>query len=219
MDHLNSRASWHAGIALAFLLSTSSHAAISMTDIQIWAGTGPNQAALVIDWADGQPALVWGFRWEKDVSKNGTDLLLAVVGADPRLHVPGLSTASNFIGTIEFDANADGIYERSGTNTGAPTFSPYWGYLVNNAVYNDPVDFHLNAHLLPPNGNPYTTGSWEDSSTGIFDRPLANGSWDGYVLGNFGARALEPVPAMPLPESSITSTLILALAVLGWRRK
>ena len=35
-------------------------------DIQLWAGTGANEAAMVIDWNDGKSdeSLVWGYRWD-----------------------------------------------------------------------------------------------------------------------------------------------------------
>lgn len=226
MKKNNSRALGCGGLALAWLLSASSQAAISMTDIQIWAGSGPNQAALVIDWADGGPALVWGFRWSNGATPNGTDMLMAVIGADARLRVPGLNPGTNFINTIEFDADGNGISERSQTTSAGP----YWGYVVNNDVYNDPVDFNLNSHIVPPNltvipnGNPFDGGAWVDSSTGLFDRPLVNGSWDGFAYGEFnlstftGPSPASPIAAIPVPEPGMLWGVGLVLLAFYTRR-
>lgn len=218
MNKQTSRASWRAGLALAFLLSDTSHAAISLSDIQLWAGSGPNQAALVIDWGDARPALLWGFRWADGLSPTGNDLLRAIVGVDSRLRVPGLNAGTNFISTMEYDADGDGLYERSQTGS----LGPYWGYVVNNDVYYDPVDFHLNAHLLPPNGNPYAGGAWVDSSTGILDRPLANGSWDGFAFGAFSFTTfLGPQPGLPIaavPEPAALWVLG-SVVIIGQRRR
>ncbi len=226
MKNRNSRVFGCGGMALALLLSASAQAAITMTDIQIWAGSGPNRAALVIDWSDGGPALVWGFRWSNGATPNGTDMLMAVIGADARLRVPGLNPSTNFINTIEFDADGNGIFERSQSTSAGP----YWGYVVNNDVYYDPVDFHLNSHIVSPNltvvpnGNPFDGGAWVDSSTGIFDRPLANGSWDGFAYGEFnlstftGPSPASPIPALPVPEPGMLWGVGLVLLAFYTRR-
>ena len=78
--------------ALALLCSaTFARSAISFTDIRLWAGTAPgegtSQAALVVDFHDGQPGLVWGYRWPAQESRTGQDMLAAILGADPGLAV------------------------------------------------------------------------------------------------------------------------------------
>ena len=65
-------------------------------DIEFWVGTGANRAALVIDWVEGStepPALVWGYRW--DGTARGSDMLTAIVAADPRLFAKLGGTPSN----------------------------------------------------------------------------------------------------------------------------
>lgn len=205
-------------LALACVLSAQCQAAISFSDIQIWAGSGTNQAGLVIDWGDGSAPLLWGYRWDGPAAPTGRDMLMAVVGADSRLDVPGLSPATAFVNRIRYDADNNGSYERDATGN----FTNYWGYSVNNAVFFHPTDFSLNSHIVPPNltvipnGNPYDTGSWVGSSTGLADRPLVNGSWDGFAFGSFNLTTFSdpapglPVPAIPVPEP----TTLLGLAAV-----
>ena len=220
MKHKNLLACKGWALALACLLTSPVRAAISVTDIQIWAGSGPHQAALVIDWADGSPALLWGYRWADGANPTGNDLLRAIMGVDSRLRVPGLDAATNFISAMEYDADGNGIYERSQTSA----LGPYWGYTVNNEVYYDPVDFHLNSHLLPPNGNPYDGGAWVDSSTGILDRPLADSSWDGFAFGDFsfttftGPQPAAPVAALSVPEPVNLWRLVVCALIVRRRR-
>jgi hypothetical protein len=54
-------------------------------DIQIWAGSGINRSALVIDWNNGasNEAMVWGYRW--DGPGKVWDMLEAIRRSDPRL--------------------------------------------------------------------------------------------------------------------------------------
>ena len=208
--------------ALAYLLASPSHAAISFADIQLWAGSGSNQAAVVVDWSDGQSPLVWGYRWTDGASPKGSDMILAILGLDSRLSFSGTDFLSNF----GFDADLNGTKDRfKGGFNG--TTGEYWRYAVNNDVYNHPTDFLLNSHIVPPNttviqnGNPYAAtspGTWIDSSTGVLDRPLVNGSWDGFVYSVFGgAGPALPIPASPIPEPS--SLLALGMVTLLMRRK
>lgn len=207
-------------LALACVLSAQCQAAISFSEIQIWAGSGTNQAGLVIDWGDGSAPLLWGYRWDGPAAPTGRDMLMAVVGADARLNVPGLTPATTFVNRFRYDADHNGSYERDAT--GGST--NYWGYSVNNAVFFHPTNFSLNSHIMPPNGNPYETGSWVGSSTGMADRPLANGSWDGFAYGSFNLTTFSDpapglaVPAIPVPEPTTLLGLAAVLFLCKRRR-
>jgi hypothetical protein len=211
----------HLRVALALLLSaTFTRAAISFTDIRLWAGpaAGPgiNEAAIVIDFHDGSPGVIWGFRWPSAETRTGQDMLAAILGADPRLTVD----STFFPNSISLGGRS-----RSFSDNGTPANfldDSYWGYWVNNDVFYHPADFNLNSHIVPPAtqvvplGNPYEAGHWVESSTGAAARPLVNGSWDGWAYGVFGTQAGEPVPA---PEPAGSGLVLLGGGMLLFTRR
>ncbi|MGO8676767.1 MAG: hypothetical protein ACLQVX_12960 [Limisphaerales bacterium] len=86
-------------LALAGGLAICNAHAISLDAIQLWAGSGTNRAALVIEWSTPEiltdttvPApiadktLVWGYRFDA-TNATGTQMLRAILAADPRLYV------------------------------------------------------------------------------------------------------------------------------------
>jgi len=111
--------------------------ALSLNDIQFWAGNGTNQAAFVVHWSAPEfrnnssvespvanQTLVWGFRWNSTATAE--DLLNALAATDSRL-VPIISPPSMFgisVLGFAFDLNANGIVGiKNGTNvlTKSPT--------------------------------------------------------------------------------------------------
>ena len=97
-------------LALAGVFVLTSAPAATLNDVQFWAGSGTNQAALVIDWNDGKSAesLLWGYRWNG--AATGLDMFESVVNADPRLYA--------HIGAFSFGASVLGIgYELNGNGT------------------------------------------------------------------------------------------------------
>jgi len=219
-----------AALACAVIAPITARAATTLDAVDFWAGAAPgpgiHQAALVIDFdypgaPAGAPSLIWGYRWPAHETRTGRDLLAAVIAADPRLEATGLEFG--FIDTLRYDADLDGTPDFT-----HPGFDPrtgrYSGYWVNNAVAQGTPPFFSDArHLLPPNGNPFATespGSWVFSSTGLADRPLADGSWDGWV---YAAEALggprRPVAAAAVPEPAVPLLLAAALFRLAGRRR
>ncbi len=71
-------------ILLATFLTAVSLEAFTLDDIHFWSGTGPNRAAVVLDWNDGSLSLAWGVRWQGD-APSLADALLAIDHEDPRL--------------------------------------------------------------------------------------------------------------------------------------
>lgn len=222
-----SRTAGIAGLIAALLTAApAAPAALSFTDIRIWAGEaagpGVSEAALVVDWGDGSVPQVWGYRWRQGERRTGLDMLASVAGVDRRLAVQGLE--AGFVLGFGWDGDGDGVPERSlsFSDNGTPadfTDDLYWNYSVNNEVYYHPDDFTRNSHIVPPAtevvplGNPYAADNpapWIQSSTGPADRELAAGSWDGWAYGPY-----LTVPAEPVPEPSAVvlglSGLMLAL--------
>lgn len=209
-----------AGVCAGVLLFTASaYGAFTLSDVQFWAGVAPgpdvNEAVLVIDWNDGSTPLAWGYRWLAGETKTGADMLSAIVGADPLLEVEGVE--GNFVMSVAYAG-------RIQINLPVQPYT-YWQYWVNNEVIEGTPDnfFEDAGHLLPPNGNPYDgdgLGKWVASSTGLMDRPLANGSWDGFVFGNYGETAGpgEPVAAPVVPEPAVLS-LLAGVGVWRLRRR
>jgi len=208
-------------VALTILCSaTFARSAVSFADIRLWAGAadGPDtsEAALVVDFRDGSPGLVWGYRWPSGETRTGQDMLMAVLGTDNRLQVDS---------TFFPNAFSYGVRSQAYSDNGTPANfldDIYWGYWVNNDVYYHPTDFLLNSHIVPPAtqvvplGNPYEAGRWVESSTGLAARPLIDGSWDGWVYGVYATRPGEPVPAIPEPQAAV---LLMAGAILRPRRR
>lgn len=202
-------------------------AAFTMADIRLWAGapTGPGvqSAALVVDWNDGQAPLAWGYRWIGS-NQTGRDMLRAIAAADPRFTLQGLQTG--FVSNFAFDVDLNGQPERF--RPGWDGVSKFWTYSVNNAVFTDPNDFSKNSHIVPPNtkvvpnGDPFalsSAGRWISSSTGVLERPLVDGSWDGFRYDDGSGAIDEPVAASPIPEPSSALFLVMSLACLATRRR
>lgn len=207
--------------ALLLLCSvTIARSAVTFADIRLWAGAAPgpgvNEAALVVDFRDGSPGVVWGYRWTAQQTRTGQDMLNAIIGADPGLGVDNSFFPNAFI---------YGARTQSYSDNGTPmdfTDDRYWGYWVNNEVYYHPTDFLQNSHIVPPAtevvplGNPYVPGHWVESSTGGAARPLVNGSWDGWVYGPYQTQPGDALAAVP---EAGTATLLSVFLLAGLARR
>ena len=114
-------------LAGTFLLATPGAAATFLiSDVTNWigpaAGPGINQAVLVLDWADAQPAWAWGYRWDASQSKTGADLLTAVLGVESRL--TATVSGAGFVSNVGWSGTRfQGDYN--------PGTGQYWNYFVN----------------------------------------------------------------------------------------
>jgi hypothetical protein len=68
-----------------FAILTTSSYAFSLSDIRLWAGSGTNEAGLVIDFNDNgnRRSFAWGYRWNGTAT--GEDLIRAVDSLDNQL--------------------------------------------------------------------------------------------------------------------------------------
>ncbi len=208
-----------AAAAVLLMTAGAGRGAVSLTDVRWWAGSpagpGVSEAALVIDWRDGTPGLVWGYRWPSEESRTGRDMLEAVLGLDP-----GLTVDSTFFpGTMAWGGRS-----RSYDDAGTASYldDRYWNYWVNNEVFLHPTDFMQNGHVVPPAtvvvplGSPFGSGRWVESPTGLADRPLVNGSWDGWAFGEYGSLPGVPVA---VPEPGVWGMVVTGFCVLAMRRR
>ncbi len=198
----------------------------TLDDIQIWAGSGANRAALVIDWNDGKEpeSLLWGYRW--DGTATGLDMLQAVVGADARLFahlgqfvwgtaVFGLGYDLNASGSFAVDpllafdahglaveAGAANANDARGPADSADHFvegwsSGFWAYYLKDSA----------------------AGAWTSAMTGAADRVLMDGAWDGYSFAAHFASSPPGEPVAAVPEPGALSLLGFGLVVLLCARR
>lgn len=104
--------------------------ALSLDEIQFWAGTGTNRAAMVIEWSSPEvltntavPApiltksLAWGFRF--DGNATAEDMFNAILAADPRLFalVNSMDSTGKYVMALGYDLNDNRVLGiRNGTN-------------------------------------------------------------------------------------------------------
>ena len=206
--------------ALAAFLSAASASAglvTTLDDIELWAGSGSNRSALVIDWADGRDPLAWGYRW--DGAATGEEMFMAILAADGRLtakfnNFGSLEEPNLFVNTIGYDRDEDGLSKNDADDSFESS-----GNFVD--------DFRFWEYHTAPN-SPYTDadgpGTWESSDVGISGRTLSDGAWDGF---RFDAASPGPAPgqavaaevaAVPEPGAGLLVLLAAAGGFVARRR-
>lgn len=227
MNHGIRKSTFAVGIVAALASTVSNSRAAAFDDIEFWIGSGQNRAALVVDWNDGKSAesILWGFRW--DGSATGMTMLKAVVHADARLfaHVstPGAFGVSLY--GAGYDLDNDGTF-----NTSAALSFDSGGLAESDDTYDastpSDAEDHWREGWLSDGFWSYWLGGtgsspvWESSGSGMSDRILTDGSWDGlsYAPGYSGAAPSEPVAAA-VPEPSVMGMLAAGTALLLARRR
>lgn len=194
----------------AVFASITAHAGpvTNFDDIEFWAGTGANQAALAIDW-DGPGAndnsLVWGYQWNG--AAKGVDMLTAIVMADDRLYAK-IGPISGFgfgVVGLGYDVNNDGQFALSDG-----TFFDQYGISnevpSDGAVSVDAADWYAEAWLVENFWNygiattsPFDGGTWTRSGGGVSTRNLVDGSWDSLAFSPIDTLhyAQNPLAAEP----------------------
>ena len=183
-------------LVLAAMLIASSASAFEFDDIQFWVGSGPNQAALVIDWNDGisPQSLAWGLRWGGTAT--GADMLSAIDAADSRLAVDGsVGQYGLFVNGMSYYLGAGSTHDQ----TTPADWSQSWSYWVGDSA---------------------TSPNWTSSQVGASSRLLADNCWDGWSFTSWDA-SYNPITlpgdpvAAPVPEPSSLLPLASGLMSLG----
>jgi hypothetical protein len=186
----------------------------SFDDIDYWVGTGPNRAALVIQWNDdiSPGALAWGYRWSGNAT--GLDMINAVAGNTTITDSFGDSLGSLSgadarlaVGVVRYSFG-DSIFsiDYSGSNparTRADWETGYWEYLIfgGNFEYTNWGDPEPSLYDTPGSAI-YANVNWFSSPIGMGDRGLVDGAWDAlsFAPGFTPVAVLQPV-AVPEPAT------------------
>jgi len=155
----------------------------SFEDIQFWAGSGANHAALVLEFGDGSDrwSIAWGYRWDGVASMQ--DMLFSLAGS--------------ITGSAEAPPPASGSDPRLAVDVG---FFEGFGFFVNTLTYNPvglggswpTVELSITNDFFGEGTYPAIylrpgDGSWTNdpfvfsSEDGIPTLALSNGGWFGTV--------------------------------------
>jgi len=199
-------------------------------DLVIWAGSGSNEAGMVVDWQDGKAPLAWGFRW--DGMATGEDMFRAIAAVDDNFYALINDTFSfgNFVAGIGYDRDEDGFditspvtFDADGLYVG-PT--PSEGVSLDaDDSYGESSDIRFEYwQYFIGVGNPLNGGTWESpASFGFSGRTLSDGDWDGWLYPGFAPGA-EPssaplaAGATPVPEPSTWAVFALLSTGFAVRR-
>jgi hypothetical protein len=223
-----------AALALAALAWNGNAQVVgSFDDIQYWVGTGPNKAALVIQWNDdiSPGALAWGYRWSGN--STGLQMLNAIAGntvindpfGDPLGSLTGAdSRLSSQLVRYSFGDSVFSLVYSGSTpaRTRADWFSGYWEYLIfgGNFEYTNWGDTEPSLYNTP-GSSLYSNVSWFSSPIGMGDRFLVNGSWDAlsFAPGGVGVPVVQPV-AVAIPEPRALGLIgLIGLVLIHARRR
>jgi len=193
---------------------------LSFDSIQFWAGTGKNQAAMMIQWNDGgTPAsLLWGYRWNGTAT--GFDMFRSIAGTTAVKNPVSQANSLSYIGSdsrlaaswTEFDfGNAlDSVVFNYDANfrTRTDWTTGYWEYNVfggqfNYDAYDSDGNFLGISTYNRAGSYDYSGVEWISSPIGSSDRILIDGSWDAWSFAdNFvPASIINPTPTSPPPPT------------------
>ncbi len=224
-------------LSLSLSLFGSRVQAIALDDIPLWTGSGTNRAALVVEWNSPElfnnssvaapvanQTMVWGYRFNGPAS--GTQLLQAVLAADPKLYVVADVTYGTFVESIGYNLNGNGLI---GVSDGTATNVFTNGFLTSATVDPDAASPLNQGDLFwsgyfGPNWQVWTElgdaggfpaspdrgnsrywnsltgiqGQWEYANDGLDDLALTNGSWIGFSVaaGGYDGNPNDPAYAI-----------------------
>jgi hypothetical protein len=194
-----------------------------LEDIEFWAGSGANRAALVLDWNDGKEpvSLAWGYRW--DGTARASDMVLALVNADPRLFAKLSTNGSSGMAFYGggYDLDDDGQFGVSDGTTfdsgGLAVTGP-----ADNGNPTDAADHYEEGWFSEgfwrhyrADTNPFASGGTWGSGPGLSSRVLVDGGWDGLSYARAFVASAPDAPtaaASPVPEPAASSLALAALA-------
>lgn len=202
-------------------------------DILVWAGSGTNQAGLVLDFGTAAPqgppaAVAWGYRWNGTASLDdmvfaltgaisGSNVPAPVAGSDPRLGIDATyytSFQSYFIQSMTYD------------QVGLPAG---WSQVVRALVNDFDNDLGIAQYEKPAAGGVWPAGGVLDQSPlGIADTSLTTGGWYGYVVAPYDPQTFafpltstfsQPVAAVPEPTTATLAAVAVAAGSCLRRRR
>ena len=210
---------------LSLSLFVSRVQALALDDIPLWTGSGTNRAALVIEWNSPElfnnssvaapvanKTMVWGYHFNGPAT--ATQMLQAVLAADPRLYVVADSTYGTFVEGIGYNLDGNGLI---GVSDGTATNVFTNGFLTSATVDPDAAgplnqgDLFWSGYF-GPNWQVWTElgdvgsfptspdrgssrywnsltgiqGQWEYANDGLDELALTNGSWIGFSVAAAG---------------------------------
>ncbi|MHC4926659.1 MAG: PEP-CTERM sorting domain-containing protein [Planctomycetota bacterium] len=217
-------------IVFILLAGVTALAGMTFEDIDVWVGQGQNEAALVVDWNDGESELVkvWGYRW--DGTATGEDMLMAVCQADTQLYVMGVydqGLDGIGFGGIGYDKDVDG-FDITKTDSDSDFDSNGYMQVAEDVEFDgwtadDADDIWSSGWFSDGFWGYYgidTGNTWQYPGAGASARELQNGSWDGWSWGDAASGWDGGVPsvAVQVPEP-MTLLLLGAGAFLGYGKK
>ena len=157
-------------IAMSPLLVTAH--SIDFDKIEHWTGTGPNRAALVVQFGGEytpSEAYVWGYRWEDEESPNGEDMFKAICENSDELVILTQYTGQYGstlcgVGFGEADAILDNVYFDFEMALDYPFIT--FDYYHNNPHSLSSSHSHMpdNHNRNNPEGVEYNVSFWLDQS-------------------------------------------------------
>lgn len=195
-------------VALAAWLCLGTAAAVPYTapngdliEIEYWAGSGANEAVLVVDFLQGaDDVYAFGFRW--DGAADGGDAVTAIVGAgalDASItnFGPPPPNEDLFINSLTYESTTL-------VNKAISPWSPAWIYWTDDAV------------------GPGELIEWVHMGVGMSSHALTDGSFEGWVFSPDVWPNYETAPRQPLgviPEPCTVALLAAGLFGLARRRR
>ncbi|MBU3666646.1 MAG: PEP-CTERM sorting domain-containing protein [Chthoniobacterales bacterium] len=188
----------------------------SFDDIQYWAGSGTNRAALVLEFSNAvtPSSIAWGYQWNG--ISTADSMLFALAGAITGSNAPSPLAGSDMRLSVDvsFFANPRGYFVNTirYDQNGLPSPWSQSIRFIQNNYFGDgtyPTIYSLDS-----------TGLWSSSFTqaqvGMSDLVLSDGMWVGFAQsdGIADPRAFaQAVAAVPEPSSLALLVLTLSLAL------
>lgn len=201
-----------AGLGFWPLAGNGQTTPLTLDSIALWAGSGTNRAAVIVQWNDGKTpfSLVWGYRWNGTAT--GVDMLRAVAGSNEIRNLAGdlLSSTNGSdsrLSTIwtayDFGDALQAVTWNSGENTRSQNDwdGGFWQYSffggrLEYPLYDENWVVTGTEIYDQPGSTLYSSVQWFLSPAGASERELVNGAWDAW---NFVAGATAPALAEPTP--------------------
>ena len=216
-------------VIVGALTASPAWAVFDFGDINTWYGNGANQAALVIDFNDGNSptSLVWGYRF--DGSPTAEDMFNDIITANTALFAK-IDSATQY-GTalfgIGYDVDGDGFGLDDGSIIGADGFidtntesDTTENDNADGASATDADDHYEEGWFTDgfwvhweATSSPYNGGAWA-SGFGLAYQTLTDGAWTGMYFDpafGFATAPAEPVSPGSVPEPAG----LFALAIGG----